>query len=158
MYALSPIHIFPPHSLITPMILGCGIALRTSDALLYISFSFFQFFVSLYIWISKAYISSNNVPRDWSEVSSPAEVAVGKVAERWSSEMTCTRRVYSLRSSQSFASFRLILVDRRYDQSGIDRALECTSRLATSAHLVLSLDQHVLGNLVELFQYFYRYV
>lgn len=36
-HSRSPIHILPPHSLMTPMILGCGIAERTSFVALYIS-------------------------------------------------------------------------------------------------------------------------
>ena len=54
---LSDMCILPPHSRITPMIRGCGIADLICMEREYNSFSFLWFFCSVHSWISSAQIS-----------------------------------------------------------------------------------------------------
>ena len=61
-HARSDMCIFPPHSRITPIILGWGIADLICMLLLYNSFSFLWFFCSVQSWISRAKISWSWVP------------------------------------------------------------------------------------------------
>lgn len=101
-YLLSLMCILPPHSRMTPMMRGWGIADLTDRHCWYNSFSFLLFLVSVYIWISKANTSNRCVPFRWSSVPSSF----------WQAACNCLRilckRPYSFLSSQSLANLRLV--------------------------------------------------
>lgn len=99
----------PPSSGVVnlPMILGWGIADLTARHCWYKVLSFLLFFVSVYIWISSAKISSRRVPFFWSSVPSSFWHA-------WCSwRKIRVSLANSLRSSHNFASLRLVFVHNR---------------------------------------------
>lgn len=104
---LSLMCILPPHSQMTPIIRGWGIADLTDKHCWYNSLSFLLFLVSVYIWISSANTSKRWVPFRWSSVPSSF----------WQAACNCLRilfkRPYSFLSSQSLANLRLVFTHNR---------------------------------------------